>query len=136
MAAPSSTQFAVAVHVLTYLAGVDDGQPVGSPALAESVNANPVYVRRALTPLRAAGLVQSTPGARGGWTLGRPPESITLAEVWRLTRADVPILAVHGPDPHCATGRAVQRGLADIERELSGAVVDYLATRTVSDLLP
>ena len=100
MARPTNTQFAVAVHVLTYLAGVAaESRPGGtatesqaraasSEELALSANANPVHVRRVLGPLRKAGLVLSRPGPRGGWGLGRPATEITTAQarIWsRLT---------------------------------------------------
>ena len=78
MARPTSTHFAVAVHVLTYLAAVAaESRAVSSEELAASANVNPVHVRRVLGPLRDAGLVSSRPGPRGGWGLGRPVEQIT-----------------------------------------------------------
>ncbi len=51
MATPTNTQFAVAVHVLTYLAGTDVPGPVSSDELAASVNASPVYQNTLLLDL-------------------------------------------------------------------------------------
>src|SRR5690606_27695475 len=79
MARSTNTRFAVAVHVLTYLAGVAGERPVSSDELAASANVNPVHVRRVLGPLRAAGMVRSRPGVNGGWELGHPAADITLA---------------------------------------------------------
>ena len=85
MARPTSTHFAVAVHVCTYLASVAaTGRAVSSEELAVSANVNPVHVRRVLGPLREAGLVSSRPGPRGGWGLSRPAAGISLAEIWQL----------------------------------------------------
>lgn len=135
MAKPTNTQFAVAVHVLTYLAGVEVTHPVSSDELAASVNASPVYVRRVLTPLRESGLVASRPGAQGGWVLTRAPQSITLAEVWRLVQQDDPVLGLHGPNPQCRTGTGVQRALIAVDREVSKAVDAQLARVTIAELL-
>ncbi|WP_237571586.1 Rrf2 family transcriptional regulator [Mycolicibacterium lacusdiani] len=135
MATPTNTQFAVAVHVLTYLAGTDVPGPVSSDELAASVNASPVYVRRVLTPLRESGLVASTPGARGGWVLSRAAETMTLAEVWRLVQGDDPVLGLHGPNPRCPTGLGVNRALAALDRELADAVEARLGEVTVADVL-
>ena len=135
MATPTNTQFAVAVHVLTYLAGTDVAGPVSSDELAASVNASPVYVRRVLTPLRKLGIVTSTPGAHGGWVLNRPAETITLAEVWRLVQGDDPVLVLHGPNPRCRTGIGVQRTLVALDRELAGAVEARLGEVTVADVV-
>lgn len=81
MARSTNTQFAVAVHVLTYLAGVTEGHAVSSEELSKSANVNPVYVRRVLGPLREAALVRSRPGVRGGWELAADPSVITLEQV-------------------------------------------------------
>ncbi|MFG2847093.1 Rrf2 family transcriptional regulator [Kitasatospora sp. NPDC048296] len=135
MARSTNTQFAVAVHVLTYLSGVADGRPVSSEQLSESTNVNPVYVRRVLGPLREAGLVLSRPGARGGWELATDPRSITLAQVWRLLQGADPILGLHGPDPACEIGRGVQKSLTALDRAVSGAVAAELERFTVQDVL-
>jgi Rrf2 family protein len=135
VATPTNTQFAVAVHVLTYLAGSDVPGPVSSDELAASVNASPVYVRRVLTPLRESGIVVSTPGARGGWVLNRPAETITLAEIWRLVQGDDPVLGLHGPNPQCRTGVGVQRTLVALDRELAAAVEARLGEVTVAHVL-
>jgi Rrf2 family protein len=135
VATPTNTQFAVAVHVLTYLAGVDVPRPVSSDELAASVNASPVYVRRALTPLRESGIVTSSPGARGGWVLTRSAETITLAEVWRLVQGNDPVLGLHGPNPLCRTGTGVQRALVAIDREIASAVEAQLGRTTVANVL-
>jgi Rrf2 family protein len=135
VATPTNTQFAVAVHVLTYLAGIEATRPVSSDELAASVNASPVYVRRVLTPLRESGMVTSRPGAHGGWVLERAAASITLAEVWRLVQGDDPILGLHGPNPSCRTGTHVQRALVSIDREVARAVDARLGRVSVADVL-
>jgi Rrf2 family protein len=132
---PTNTQFAVAVHVLTLLAGAPAGAPTSSDRLAESTNANPVHVRRVLGPLRAAGLVTSRPGAHGGWELARDPAGISLAEVWRLVQGDDPVLGLHGSNPHCPVGQGIQATLVGLDREVAAAVEAQLARSTVADLL-
>jgi len=98
MARSTNTQFAVAVHVLTYLAG-DVAAAVSSEELSRSTNVNPVYVRRVLGPLREAGLVRSRPGVHGGWELTPDGRDVTLARIWRLVQGDDAVLGLHGPDP-------------------------------------
>jgi len=137
MTGRTNTQFAVAVHVLTYLAGVagHGRHQVSSDELAESANVNPVYVRRVLGPLREAGVVRSRPGAQGGWELGRPACRIRLDEVWTLVNGADPVLATHGPDPNCPVGRGVQRVLGDVEAGMAEAIRRELRASTVADVL-
>ncbi|MDV3126031.1 Rrf2 family transcriptional regulator [Mycobacterium sp. 21AC1] len=135
MPAPISIQFAVAVHVLTYLAGASDSAPVGSPALAGSVNTSPEYIRRVMIPLRAAGIVSSTAGKNGGWLLQRDPSTLTLAEVWQLVQADEPTMGIHDPNPSCTVGRSIAQALITIEQDIADAVTERLGATTIAHLL-
>lgn len=135
MARSKNTQFAVAIHVLTYLAGVVDGQPVSSDELSGSTNVNPVYVRRVLGPLRNAALVRSRPGVNGGWELAADARNVTLSQVWRLLQGDDPVLGLHGPNPACRVGRSVQESLTTIDRAVGDAVATELERITVYDVL-
>ena len=76
---PSSSRFAVALHVLTLLE-TEGGRPVTSDYIAASVNTNPVIIRRSLGDLRRAALVEIRHGAGAGWSLARDPEDISLLE--------------------------------------------------------
>ncbi|WP_197376880.1 RrF2 family transcriptional regulator [Mycolicibacterium baixiangningiae] len=135
MARSTNTQFAVAVHVLTYLAGIAPGRPVSSEELSRSTNVNPVYVRRVLGPLRAAGLVCSRPGPSGGWELATDAHGITLAQIWRLLQGTDPVLGLHGPNPTCTVGRNVQTSLTTLDHAVADAVTTELEKHTVHDIL-
>ncbi|MCW2757288.1 MAG: putative Rrf2 family transcriptional regulator [Nocardioidaceae bacterium] len=135
MPRPTNTQFSVAVHVLTYLAGAGVDRPVSSDELAESTNVNPVHIRRLLGPLRDAGVLRSRPGAHGGWELRRPPSDIRLDEIWDLLQGDDPVLGLHGPSPDCPVGRAIQVELVDLDQQVAAAVRRSLAGRSVGDVL-
>ncbi|RDD83988.1 Rrf2 family transcriptional regulator [Streptomyces parvulus] len=134
MARSTNTQFAVAVHVLTYLAGTT-GHPVSSDKLSASTQVNPVHVRRVLGPLRNAGLVASHPGAHGGWLLARGARDITLAEIWRILQGGDPVLAMHDPDPACATARTVQSALTALDGIIADAITARLESVTVHDVV-
>jgi Rrf2 family protein len=130
---PTNTQFALGVHLLTLLAGAPD-EILSSELLAGSAGSNPVHARRLLGRLRAAGLVDSRPGVKGGWQLLRPPADITLADVWRAVQGEDPILGLHGANPNCTVGRRIQDALVGVDRRAARAVEDELATTTLCDL--
>ena len=135
MAGQANTQFAVAVHFLTYLAGAGQGRPVSSEEVARSAAVSPVYLRRALGPLRAAGLVRSRPGSGGGWELCRAPEDIGLDAVWSIVQGGDAVLGLHGPSPDCPIGAGLIRVFDGIERGVAAAIERELAGRTVRDVL-
>jgi len=134
VAGPTNTRFAVAVHVLTYLAGVEE-RAVSSDELSASTNVNPVYVRRVLGPLRDAGLVRSRPGPHGGWELTIDARNLPLSRVWQLMQDGHAVLGLHGPDPACAVGRRVQAALVALDSRVAGAVTAELEQVTLHDLL-
>jgi Rrf2 family protein len=138
MATPTNTRFAVAVHVLTYLAScaaAGRATPVSSDELAGSTAVNPVHVRKVLGPLRTAGLVRSRPGAHGGWELAADPKAVNLAQVWQVLQGDDPVLGIHGPNPACPVGAGVQGALVDLDRRVARAVLTELEGISLNDVL-
>lgn len=135
MAGSTNTQFAVAIHVLTLLAGAGDG-PVSSEVMAQSVGSNPVYLRRVLGRLREAGLVGSRPGPKGGWHLERASEAITLGDAWRATNDDVPLFGLHETAVGCPVGNEVSRLLAGVDERLTRTVEHELDRTTIAEVMP
>jgi len=66
-----SVQFAVAAHIMAAL-GYFQGEEISSATLAESVNADPTFVRKSLSKLSKAGLVVTKRGKSGASVLARP----------------------------------------------------------------
>jgi Rrf2 family protein len=134
MGGPTNTQFALAVHMLTLLAGSAPAL-LSSEDMAGSAGSNAVHVRRVLGGLREAGLVSSRPGVGGGWQLTGDPEATTLADVWRVVHGGDPILGLHGAHPDCTVGQSIQRLLRDVDRRAQRAVAEELATTTIAQLV-
>ncbi|CAH2914322.1 MAG: unnamed protein product [uncultured Paraburkholderia sp.] len=129
----TSSRFAFAVHVLALLL-LQEGAPLSSEMIAGSVNTNPVLIRRLLTMLAEAGLTTSQLGAGGGALLARPPEQITLLDVYRAVD-DAQLFALHReePNPACMVGRNIQVVLRGIVDEAQQAMEASLAGRTLAD---
>ncbi len=81
-----SVQFAVAAHIMAAL-GYRHGQDVSSAILADSVNADPTFVRKSLSKLSKAGLVLTKRGKSGASVLARSPRQITLLDIYRASAA-------------------------------------------------
>lgn len=135
MAGPTNTQFAVAIHVLTLLAG-HVGRPLSSETMAESVGSNPVYLRRVLGRLREAGLVGSRPGPKGGWHLERAAADVTLGDAWRAVQDGASIFGLHAVQPGCPVGADVTRTLTRVDEQLTRTVEEELDRTTVAQVMP
>jgi FeS assembly SUF system regulator len=123
-----------ATVILAQLA--EDG--VGLRAAGELADATGIglpTVSKVLKELQRAGLVASTRGARGGYTLARPAASISAADI---------IDAVEGPvgltecsthpgqcslEPTCRVGRSWQRVNVAIRRALGDIKLTHLTGR-------
>jgi Rrf2 family protein len=66
------------------------GQGPMSIAAMSKASAVPMpYLEQLIGPLRRAGLVESTRGARGGYRLTRSPEVVKVGEVYRVMEGPV-----------------------------------------------
>ena len=130
-----SSRSAVAIHALTMLARWDD-RSLTSAEIADSLASNPVLVRRILGSLRDAGLVWSTEGRGGGWTLARRPREITLYDAYTAVEAG-PVLSrhPHPPSDACEVGRHMQALLENEFREAEHAMDERLDRTTIAHLV-
>src|SRR5580692_6073517 len=103
----TSCRFAMAVHVLSILA-YHEGDRVTSTALAESVNTNPVIIRRLLLSLQKAKLVDTCRGAGVGSRLNRSPQRINMAEIYRsVEETEAFATLTRRPDVNCPIGHSI-----------------------------
>ena len=72
------------LRALSVLAGRHGSGPVQVREIARAEQLSAKYLEQLLGRLRTGGLVKSVRGARGGYTLARDPEAITVREVLLL----------------------------------------------------
>ncbi len=70
-----------ALHALLTFAWLDDDEPVTVGQLATGHDLPAAYLNKQLQALARAEILESLPGARGGFRLARPPSSITMMDV-------------------------------------------------------
>lgn len=103
-----NSRFAISIHVLTLLA-LHETEFLTSVDISESVNTNPVFIRRILGLLRNAGLVTTQLGTEGGSCLAQPPAEITLLAIYQATMPDPLFTLPHRrPNPFCLCGSRME----------------------------
>jgi Rrf2 family protein len=94
------------------------------------------YLEQLVVSLRAAGLVISTRGARGGYELSRDPVRIRMSEV--ITALEGPIVPMvcvsHEPALHASCDRAGYCTVHGLWQRVRDAVVTALDTMTLAEL--
>jgi Rrf2 family protein len=69
------------LHCCVTLGWLSDEAPVSIRRLAGWFDLPQEYLKKRLQALAKAGILTSSPGARGGWSLAGPPERITVMDV-------------------------------------------------------
>lgn len=133
----ANTHFTVALHILTWMALASQQQEtMTSDQIAGSVNTNPVFIRRILGKLHKAHLVNAHHGTNAGWTLARPPERISLLEVYQATQQQ-PLFELHHtlPNQICPVGRGIQPALKHFYSDAEATLKQQLAQVSVAHVL-
>src|SRR5215211_7820527 len=131
----TNSRFAVAVHVLSLMAWSGE-EPLKSDQVAESVNTNPVVIRRMLKELARAGLVVSQTGSLGGSRLTCDPAKTTLLDVYQaLECRGVFSLHRQPPSRDCPVGVNIETVLGEVLLEVDSAVERVLANITIHDVV-
>jgi Rrf2 family protein len=79
-----------AVRAVHYLSQLGAEQRAATSQIAQEQHIPPSFLAKIVSQLSVAGLLQTSRGARGGVSLARPPEQISLLEV--IEAIDGPIL--------------------------------------------
>jgi Rrf2 family transcriptional repressor of oqxAB len=126
-------RFAVAVHALVILATTPE--TITSAFLAGSVNTDASCLRRMMIMLARAGLVDATEGREGGYRLARPPDEITLADIYHAVSAE-PVLRPNpaAANPRCPISVAMVPAFAEIAADAESRFQEALVRRTLADL--
>ncbi len=132
----TNVQFSVAVHMMTALGFHYGSKELNSRILAESVRADPSFIRSALSKLVKAGLVVATRGRYGSCALSRPPEQITLLDIYRASEAPPTFAIHHYPvEEACPTSTHIKPTLAGLLEEYQRSFEQSLAKTTLAEVV-
>ena len=127
-------RFSVSVHIMTSLA-YEKGDLMTSEALAKSVRTNATVVRRLVSKLVDAGLLDSFKGKAGGVKLSKPAREITLKDIY-VAASGKPLLNTPDKEPNkqCNVSCAMNKLLDDVCDGLEKSSMSYLSGIKLSDL--
>lgn len=127
--------FSTALHIMVSLA-YQDGRRVCSEELAQGAKTNPGLIRRILSRLSKAGLVDCMKGKNGGSSLSRGPKKISLSEVYEAV-ADSPMFATFEKEPFekCPVSCQIGEILTEVFEEIEKPMMQKMKSLKLSDLL-
>jgi len=136
-----TTKAEYGVRLLVELGRQGADCPVSLKAIAEAENLPLGYLEHVVALLRKADLVESTRGARGGYRLARPAESITMDEVVLALEGSIAPMDCFFDEPEsrvsCSHLRDQGSGCATklLWTRVQGSVVEALRRTTLAELV-
>ena len=133
-----NTKGRYAVMAMADLAKYAGGEALPLSAIAERQQISLAYLEQLFSKLRRAGLVESARGRSGGYRLGRPAASISVAEIMAAVDEGVRMTRCHGEDatPCVAGQRCLTHGLWDALGEQIAAFLKAITLREVIEGIP
>ncbi len=132
-----SSRFTIALHIFACIDTFGQDHKITSEFLADSVNVNPVIIRKLLSQLKGAGLVTVQRGS-GGTALAKPPEDITFLDVYRAVECVEKGELFHfheNPNRKCPVGRNIHHVLDEKLQQIQRAMEQEMAGITVADVI-
>lgn len=114
------------------LALSESREPVYLKDIARKEAISEKYLSLIIIPIKSAGLVTSTRGAHGGYTLAKPPSKITLREIVELLEGDTSLVECVKNSSSCP--RADTCASRDLWSLVSEKIGLTLASITLEDL--
>jgi Rrf2 family cysteine metabolism transcriptional repressor len=137
-----STKAEYGIRVMAHLARRADEGPISLGSIAEAEGLPLAYLEHLVQRLRRAELVESRRGAHGGYSLARPADSVTMAEVVHALEGVIaPIECITaGADGSLVCAREGEPGHDPCPTKLlwtrvQGSIVRTLTDLTLADLI-
>ena len=134
-----SSRLTMAVHIIVCIETFKNEYKITSNFLASSVNVNPVIVRKLLSQLKNAGIIDVARGS-GGTTLSKPLSDITLLDLYNAVECVEKGQLFHfheNPNVKCPVGRNIHNVLDDklfnIQRKMEEEMKNVTMEMIVQD---
>lgn len=131
-----SSRFTIAIHMLACMDVFKDDYKITSEFLASSINVNPVIIRKLLSQLKDAGLIEVKRGP-GGAAIAKPLDEITFLDVYRAVDCIEENTLFHfheNPNMNCPVGKNIHNILDDKLIRVQDAMERELKSITLADM--
>lgn len=130
------TRFSVSVQIMMTLAHHSD-ELMNSDGLAKVFKTNPTFIRKLVSNLVEAELIESFRGKGGGIRIAKPPQDISLKDIYLAATEHKRLISVHKKPVQkaCLVSCCIEDVLNDIVCGIENTTQSYLAKKTLNDLM-
>ena len=107
--------------------------PIELKEIAKKENISLKYLEQVINPLRADGLVKAIRGAKGGYSLAKPPSEICLYDVIEILEGPLNLLECLGDAKACQ--RISSCVTREVWKEVSDAISKIFYSVTLEDMV-
>ncbi|MGO4185379.1 Rrf2 family transcriptional regulator [Paenibacillus sp. TAF43_2] len=124
-----SSKFRAALCVILLL--TEHGGTLTSSEMAQQLNVHSAYLRKIMSTLLKAGMVEAKEGQDGGYKLKHPESDITLADVYDAVREVKKSKTV----TFCHWTTSINENLAKLMLEVDECTISYLKEIKATDMI-
>lgn len=130
------TRFSMSVHIMLTLAYHQD-ELTNSDSLSKILKTNPTFIRKLVSRLVDAELIESYRGKGGGIKMVKSPSEITLKDIYCASVDEKCLLSTHSKpvSKACPVSCSVTDILDNIKDGIEDTTKGYLSKMRLSDLL-
>jgi Rrf2 family protein len=121
----------LALHATMLLAG-NPAQPQDTATLAETLGASSAHLSKVLQRLQRAGMVHSVRGPKGGFTLARKAEDITLLSIYEVIEGRLDVRTCLLDRPVCQAGKCIFGDFLSSARREFRALLDQTTLANIA----
>lgn len=112
-----------ALHTMVYLMLQPRDTSVGVQELAEKQHLSPTYLSKILTKLAKAGLIESSPGAKGGYKVSKRKHGISFLDVIHATEGDTSLFDCSIHHEGCLIENVMRQAEENMKAELKSKLL-------------
>ncbi|NLA58204.1 MAG: Rrf2 family transcriptional regulator [Firmicutes bacterium] len=125
-----SEMLSLALHSMVLIA-LKDQEYVSVKEIATATGASEAHLAKVLQRLAKAGLLRSVRGPKGGFALTKPPEEVTMLDVYEVIEGPIGETKCPTGRPTCPFATCI---LGGVPERLNREFTDYLRSKTLGDL--
>ncbi len=117
-----------ALHAIAYMIKYNNDNNMGLQTLAKHFDISPSYLSKILTQLVKAGLIQSTPGVKGGYALRKKADQISFMDVIKATEGNEELFTA---ELHEDNGCQIFK----VMKEAENIMISYLENKKIYEVM-